>query len=115
MELSQQEEILNEIELKLVSTYTWYLYVLLLENDYYYIGITIKPQERILAHFNGEGANFTKKNTPKKLVELYSLNEVNRKLAYKQETLKTREFRNIYGGDRVIGGKYLRLKKVKTQ
>jgi len=112
VELSQHEEFINK---KLVSYFTWYLYALLLENDYYYIGITIKPQERILAHFKGEGANFTKKNTPIKLVELYSLNEVDRKLAYKQETLKTREFRNIYGSDKVIGGKYLSIKKVKTQ
>lgn len=114
MELSQHEEFINGIQLKLVTNFSWYLYVLLLENDYYYVGITIKPEERILAHFKGEGANFTKRNTPIKLLELYNLNEIDRKLAYKQETLKTRELRNIYGGDRVIGGKYLRL-KVKTQ
>jgi predicted GIY-YIG superfamily endonuclease len=113
-QVPQEKDLLSEIDDKLVSDFTWYLYVLLLENDFYYIGITLYPQERILSHFNGLGANFTKRNTPKKLIELYSLNEFDRKLAYKQETLKTREYRKIYGGDKVIGGKYLTLKKIKN-
>ena len=29
----------NQINDKLVSNFTWYLYVLLLENDFYYIGV----------------------------------------------------------------------------
>ena len=105
----------NQINDKLVSNFTWYLYVLLLENDFYYIGITLYPQERILSHFKGLGANFTKRNIPNKLIELYNLNEIDRKSAYKQETLKTKKYRNIYGSDKVIGGKYLSLKKLKTQ
>jgi putative endonuclease len=107
------QNLLNQVNDKLVSDYTWYLYVLLLQNNYYYVGITLYPKERILNHFNGLGANFTKRNIPKKLVELYSLNQIDKKLAYKQETIKTREYRIIYGADKVIGGKYLILKKVK--
>ena len=91
----------------------WFLYVLFLENDYYYVGITLYPQARIDAHFKGDGANFTKKNKPKSICELYCLNTSDRKLSYKNETLKTREYRVKYGSDKVIGGKYLRLKKNK--
>jgi predicted GIY-YIG superfamily endonuclease len=105
----------SEIKDKIVPDFTWYLYVLLLENDFYYIGITLYPHDRILSHFKGLGANFTKRNTPMKLIELYSLNIIERKLAYKQENLKTKEYRNLYGAHKVIGGKYLSLKKIITQ
>jgi predicted GIY-YIG superfamily endonuclease len=108
------KDLLNEISNKLIPNFTWYLYVLLLVNEYYYVGITIKPEERILNHFDGKGANFTKRNAPIKLIELYSLNEIDRKSAYKKETLKTKEYRNIYGIDKVIGGKYLYFKKSKN-
>lgn len=91
----------------------WFLYVLFLENDYYYIGITLYPQKRIDAHFKQIGANFTKKNKPISVVELYCLNTSDRKLSYKNETLKTKEYRIKYGADKVIGGKYLQLKKIK--
>lgn len=92
----------------------WFLYVLFLENDYFYVGITLYPQERIDAHFKGIGANFTKKNKPISIAELYCLNISDRKLSYKNETLKTKEYRIKYGSDKVIGGKYLQLKKVKS-
>jgi predicted GIY-YIG superfamily endonuclease len=89
----------------------WFLYVLFLENDCYYVGITLYPQERIDAHFKGIGSNFTKRNKPINVVELYCLNISNRKLSYKNETLKTKEYRIKYGSNKVIGGKYLQLKK----
>jgi len=90
----------------------WFLYVLFLENESYYIGITLYPQERINNHFNGLGANFTKRNKPISLIEIYCLNESNRKLCYTIESQKTKEYRIKYGSHKVIGGKYLRLKKV---
>lgn len=89
----------------------WFLYVLHLENDFYYIGITLYPENRILAHFQGNGANFTKKYKPLKVIELYSLENTDRKICYKQETLKTKEYRQLYGKEKVIGGKFLRLGK----
>lgn len=88
----------------------WYLYVLKLERDFYYIGITLRPKNRIESHFKGEGANFTKRNIPKQIVELYCLNITDREISYKLETQKTKEYRLIYGCDKVIGGKYLHLK-----
>lgn len=87
----------------------WFLYVLLLKNNFYYIGITLYPDKRIINHFEGNGANFTKKNKPIKIIELYRLNSIDRKFAYKIETLRTKEYRLIYGANKVIGGKYLKL------
>ena len=87
----------------------WYLYVLRLENNLFYIGITIYPKARITDHFQGNGANFTKRNLPLEVVELYSLNMTDRKLCYKKEIMKTREYRSLYGKDKVIGGKFFRL------
>lgn len=107
------KELINQINDNLLINNSWYLYVLLLENNYYYVGITLYPQNRILLHFKRLGSNFTKKNLPIKLLELNNLNIYDRKLAYKEENLKTKELRKIYGCDKVIGGKYLRLKKIK--
>ena len=89
----------------------WYLYVLYLTNDYYYIGITLYPSRRINEHKVGKGANFTKRNPPLKMIECYCLNNSDRKLCYKLETAKTREYRLKYGDNKVVGGKHLFLGK----
>jgi len=107
----QAKELIDWEDFKYSSNGDWFLYVLFLENGLYYVGITLYPQNRINAHLNGIGANFTKKNKPISVVELYCLNESDRKLCYKIETLKTKEYRIKYGSDKVIGGKYLQLRK----
>jgi putative endonuclease len=45
-----------------------YMYILLCSNGKYYTGSTGNLEERISQHQNGEGANFTRKNLPVKLV-----------------------------------------------
>ena len=45
-----------------------YLYILLCKNGTYYTGSTIDLDSRIFQHFNGEGANYTRKHPPLKLV-----------------------------------------------
>ena len=46
-----------------------YMYILLCANDQYYTGSTKKPlNKRVTEHQRGEGANFTKKHVPVKLV-----------------------------------------------
>ena len=102
--------LINEIDEKVTTNKSWYLYVLFLQNDFYYIGITLYPKNRIIAHFEGLGSNFTKKNIPIKIIELYSLDIIDRKLAYIEENKKTKEYRILYGRNKVIGGKYLKLK-----
>ncbi len=45
-----------------------YLYILLCSNGQYYTGSTNDLEKRLAQHQNGEGANFTKKHLPVKLV-----------------------------------------------
>ncbi len=45
-----------------------YVYILKCSNDQYYTGSTININERVANHFEGKGANFTKKYPPIKLV-----------------------------------------------
>ena len=45
-----------------------YMYILLCSNGQYYIGSTNDLGKRLAQHQNGEGANFTKKHLPVKLV-----------------------------------------------
>lgn len=45
-----------------------YTYILLCSNQKYYTGSTIDLEKRIAQHQAGEGANFTKKNLPVRLV-----------------------------------------------
>jgi len=45
-----------------------YTYILKCSNDKYYTGSTKDLQRRITQHQAGEGANFTRKNLPVKLV-----------------------------------------------
>lgn len=89
----------------------WYLYVLYLTNDYYYVGISLYPSRRLNEHNIGKGANFTKRNPPLKMLECYSLHNSDRKICYKLENEKTKEYRLKYGANKVIGGRFLRLGK----
>ena len=45
-----------------------YMYILECRNGAYYTGSTVDLDRRIQQHQNGEGANFTKKHLPVKLV-----------------------------------------------
>ncbi len=45
-----------------------FMYILLCEKDRLYVGSTIDLEKRLTQHFKGEGANFTKKLKPIKLI-----------------------------------------------
>jgi putative endonuclease len=45
-----------------------FMYILLCEKDRLYVGSTIDLEKRLTQHFKGEGANFTKKFKPIKLI-----------------------------------------------
>lgn len=96
------------------NTY-WFIYTLFLENNFYYVGMTLYPKRRIMQHCIGFGANFTNKNKPINVIELYCTNIYDRKLAYNLEKLKAREYQNKYGKNMVIGGKQLYFKKEKIK
>ena len=46
------------------------IYVLQLEGEKLYVGRSSVPQERILAHFNGDGAAWTKRHRPLHVLEV---------------------------------------------
>lgn len=91
----------------------WYLYVLELENQCYYIGITLDIERRVYEHSNTkDGANFTKINKPIKLIESCCCQTYDREVAYEMENEKTLKYAIKYGGDKVKGGRYLVPRKL---
>jgi len=54
--------------IKTVIKMNGYMYILKCSNGLYYTGSTKDLDKRIVQHFNGEGSNFTRKNTPIELV-----------------------------------------------
>lgn len=76
------------------------VYVLLLKNAHFYIGITDNLKKRIAQHFAGHGAVYTKRYPPVKVLEVIP----NATLFL--ETKVTRDYMNRYGKERVRGGKY---------
>lgn len=76
------------------------VYVLLLKNAHFYIGITDNLKKRIKQHFPGIGAVWTKQYPPVKVLEVIP----NGSLLL--ETKITRDYMNRYGKDRAHGSKY---------
>jgi putative endonuclease len=93
-----------------MDSISWYIYVLLCNGGYFYIGITLNIDKRLHQHNTQTGANFTKKHKPIRCIYTECLNTLNKKEASKIETLYTRFYRSIYGADNVVGGKLLQLK-----
>ena len=81
-----------------------YLYVLELQNDKYYVGITHNPKDRFRKHTEGRSQQFVRENLPIKTIEVELLNTVDRKIALVLETLKTIELIEKYGIENVHGG-----------
>lgn len=59
------------------------MYILQCADDSYYTGSTIDIQKRLAQHENGEGANYTRKHLPVKLVYLEQFTSI--KDAFKRE------------------------------
>lgn len=79
------------------QSYTGYVYVLLLEDNKYYVGYTNDPPGRILQHLEWKGSIATKQFRPCALVLL-------RKGTLDIEQLIVKELVNKYGKDNVRGG-----------
>lgn len=95
----------------------YWLYVLKLENDKYYIGITARfnPQDRIQQHISGYyGAKWTKKYPPTETLELIDLGLTTSEQAERGEKIKTLDYmakygyQNVRGADLSYSGKYVR-------
>jgi predicted GIY-YIG superfamily endonuclease len=80
------------------------VYVLLLKNAHFYVGITDNLKKRISQHFAGIGAVWTKKYQPIEVLEIIQ------NASQLIETRVTCEYMNRYGKERVRGGKYCGLK-----
>ena len=77
-----------------------YIYILLLSNNKYYVGRTNNPNFRLADHFNRNGANWTKKYTPRRVIDIIpncdTFDEDKYTILYMQK----------YGIDNVRGGSF---------
>lgn len=85
---------------------TWSLYVLKLEQDKYYVGITSQTvEQRFKEHLNGtRPANWTKKYIPLEIVHQRALGIINKEDAEAIENKVVRDYINTYGINNVRGG-----------
>lgn len=86
----------------------FWLYVLLLENNKYYIGITSKkdPNARINEHKNGfYSAQWVKKHNLVHTAEIINLGNITETEASKLELQRTLQYMERYGYQNVRGGK----------
>lgn len=74
-----------------------YVYVLALQDGKYYVGYTANIKERLLAHFTGRGAKYTKSHPP---IHVFDILIDGSKELEKSETLR---MMSIYGRDNVRG------------
>jgi predicted GIY-YIG superfamily endonuclease len=86
------------------------LYALLLERDFYYIGMSRNPEKRFAKHLKGKGAAWTKKHCPVKIVEIREAKTNDDSEAGLMEDQMTLEYAEKYGYDNVRGGGYCQAK-----
>lgn len=96
---------LNHIDYKRQTN--WWLYILKLENDKYYVGITSKtPEKRFAEHKQRtRAAYWTIKYPPKEIIHTENLGTIPKEAAEKRENKMIREcikklgINNVRGGD----------------
>lgn len=107
-------EVINETHDKSKTRYWFnaqspvdiYLYILELSNECYYVGLTSNIKKRMDEHVNGKGAEWTRLNTPLRLI--YSINTGTKYAceAEKMENEATVLLMLKYGINKVRGGVY---------
>lgn len=80
------------------------IYVLELEDDCFYIGITYNLNLRIAQHLSGSGAQWTKMHRPVKIIEVFYDGCTRQK-----EDEVTKRYVEIYGPEYVRGGSWCRV------
>lgn len=83
---------------------SYVLYVLLLQNDNYYVGSSCEHEKRIENHFKGKGAAWTKAHLPIQVKEKILLGECAYREAEIAENTKTVGLMRKYGWQKVRGG-----------
>lgn len=86
------------------------LYVLKLEDNCWYVGITTNIDRRFRQHLKGEGARWTAFHKPIKIWETEDLGNSPQPIANRLEDQKTLKYAAIYGTDFVRGGGYSQMK-----
>lgn len=93
----------------------WYLYILKLEDEKYYVGITSKtPEIRMNEHVRGvRTAYWTAKHKPLEIIHTEDLGDITRRQAEKRENkmtracMKQRGINNVRGGDLMSTEEYI--------
>jgi len=80
------------------------IYVLELEDDCFYVGISFNLNLRIAQHLSGVGALWTKMHKPIKIVEVFYDGCTRQK-----EDEVTKKYVDIYGAECVRGGSYCKI------
>jgi predicted GIY-YIG superfamily endonuclease len=97
--------------------YSTILYTLKLDFGHYYVGVTKRFMGRMIDHFSGEGAVWTKKHPPLELISIIVLSNLNpRKEADWERALEFEDYQTVmmmkeYGIPRVRGGNFSFFKK----
>jgi predicted GIY-YIG superfamily endonuclease len=77
------------------------IYVLELEDDCYYVGITMDLNKRYAQHLSGSGAKWTRLHKPKRIIEVIVENAT-----IALETEIAEKYIRDFGRNKVCGGKY---------
>lgn len=95
----------------------WTLYTLYLNGGNYYVGITAykTTKTRYEQHLNGKGAKWTKLHKPTGILEQKSLGTMHESQAIELETTKTIELIDLYGINKVRGGKIVATSSMTAQ
>lgn len=80
------------------------IYVLELEDDCFYVGITYNLNLRIAQHLSGTGAGWTKMHKPVKIVEVFHDG-----CTRQMEDEVTKRYVEIYGAENVRGGSWCKV------
>ena len=83
-----------------MAAQTQYLYVLKLEQNKFYVGITLDPDTRVGQHFDGGGSEWTTMYPPIDIVEVTPI-----KSSF-EEDMRVKQLMSIHGIDNVRGGSY---------
>ncbi|MEK7166405.1 MAG: GIY-YIG nuclease family protein [Patescibacteria group bacterium] len=53
---------------KMADVSSWYVYILMCEDDSFYTGITVDPEARFRKHQEGLGGHYTRSHVPQKII-----------------------------------------------
>ena len=85
------------------------VYVLECEGGRIYVGKTDNGERRLKQHITGQGAKWTKKYKPKRIIDYY------RGMSNRDEKKITEEMIKKHGASKVRGGPYVKTKMTKTE